>query len=46
MSLRGLLLVLLLIGALIYFFGKPDRWLRSLHRAGTQEYAVPADTAR
>jgi hypothetical protein len=46
MSLRGLLLVLLLIGALIYFFGKPDQWLRSLHRAGAQEYAVPTDTMR
>ncbi len=46
MSLRGLLLLLLLIGALIYAFGKPDRWLRSLRRAGTQEYAVPGDTTR
>ncbi len=45
MSFRGCLFILLIIGAILFYFGKPQEWWGTIKRAGTQVHTVPADSA-
>ncbi len=44
MTLRGFLLIVLALGLLVYFFGRPREWWDAATRAARQVHAAPADT--
>jgi hypothetical protein len=41
MSVRGMLVMLLVLAGLLYYFGKPQQWWRDMNRAAHQVNRVP-----
>jgi hypothetical protein len=42
MSVRGMLVILLVLAGLLYYFGKPQQWWRDMDRAAHQVNRVPS----